>query len=392
MTMAPLGRFRAATFVVVAAASVPAAALAGVLTLQPELTIGAEYSTNPQLRLDGASGGEAALARVGLPLEWTNNVDRWTLTPRARLGVSGGDSALGANAYYLAGAGDLSWELSKLALKAQLSDDSSVVRQPDAGTLTRSDVRQHGVDASVDWSRALTERVTIDVAGSIQNATYGHRTDIGLYDFRVRGVTGEFSRRMSQRISLQIMAGRSRYELPDTNYENVNTYQQAGFFGQISPQWSFKALLGRSRVSARGARRSPTGAAYVASVNRDGERVSLAFSFVRNLQPSGFGVMVQAREVSTRISWGLSERKSLFATARRVTTSDVFGSLTFSERSYDAASAGVLWQVSPYWDVNAEASYTRISIVAGLLDAAANGRGTGALVSAVRHFGRVRLK
>lgn len=373
-------------------ACAPPLATAGVLTLEPELSLGAEFSTNPQLRLDTAASGEAAIAKVGAPMAWDGDTQHWQLAPRARLGVAGGDSSLGTNAYYLAGAGDVRWELSKLAVTAQVADDSSVVRQPDAGTLTRSAVRQHTVDGTFDWTRTLTERTFVDLEGSLQRVSYGKRPDVGLYDFHDEGITGQLSRRLTARVTLQVLAARSVYELPTTSLQTVSTMQQAGLVGQVSELWSCKALIGRTRVSARGTDRSPTGAAYVASLTRDGQRVGMVLSVVRSLQPSGFGVMVAAREASARLSWALSERKALYMTGRRVVTSDVFGSLTFADRSYEALAAGLTWQVSPYWDLRAEANYARVAIAADIFDAAASGFGTGGSISVVRRFGRKLLK
>jgi hypothetical protein len=370
----------------------PTTGTAGVLTIEPELSLGGEYSTNPQLRLDVAKPGEAAVAKIGMPLDWSTDASTWRLAPRGRFAVASGDSGMGAQAGYLVGSGEVRSELSKLTARAQWSDDSSVVRQPDAGTLLRSDVRQRGLDTSIDWTRVLTERTTVDATVGYQRVDYGARPAGTLYDYRVRTGSAQLNRRLSERVSLQVIAGRSRYELPETRLSNVSTFQEVGVQWSLSPLWTVKGLVGRSRASATGQRRAPTGTVYSAGVDRQGQRLALSATVQQSLQPSGFGSTVRSRETSARASWGFTERVSGSLSGRLATTTDVFGELQVSARRYRSAEAGLHWQAAMHWDVDLLASYAQVDLDAGLLYAAAAGRGTGASVSVTRRFGRIHLK
>ncbi len=370
----------------------PRAGLAGVLTLEPEMSLGGEYSTNPALLLDSAKQGEAAVAKIGIPLDWSTDASTWRLAPRGRFGVSGGESGLGARAAYLLGSGEVSSEVSKLTTRAEWSDDSSVLRQPEAGTLLRTDVRQRGLDTSIDWKRVLTERTTFDATVGYQKVDYGVRPVGTLYDYRVRSGSAQLNRNLSERVTLQVISGRSRYELPESNVVNVSTFQEVGLQWSLAPLWSLKGVVGRSRASASGQRRAPTGTVYSAGIDRQGLRLSISANVQQSLQPSGFGSTVRSRESSARASWGFTERLSGYLINRRATTTDVFATLQLSSRRYRAIEAGLHWQAAQLWDVDVLASYTQVDLDASLFYAAAAGRGTGASVSVTRRFGRIRLK
>ena len=172
----------------------------------------------------------------------------------------------------------------------------------------------------------------------------------------------------------------------------MSTFQEVGLQWSLSPLWSFKGLVGRSRASASGQRRAPAGTVYSVGVDRQGQRLALGTNVQQSLQPSGFGSTVRSRETSARASWAFTERVSGHLTGRRATTTDVFGALQLSSRRYRAAEAGIHWQAAELWDVDLLASYTQVDLDAGLLDAAASGRGTGASVSVTRRFGRIHLK
>jgi hypothetical protein len=375
----------------VAASVHPAQSRADTWGATPELSFAGTYSDNPQLRVDTPRAGEAVTLRIGTVLDWKDDTHHLEIAPRGRFGASGGDSALAASAYHLDAAGEMAWELSTLSASAQFGYDSAAVQQPDAGTLIRSDVRVHDAAETLSWRRQLTERTSLEVSAAFQRHAYGRRPEVGLTDFRYRSIDAQFSRRLSERLSLAVIASRSHYEIPERMFRQESTFQQGGIFGSLDPLWSYKVMVGRSRISPVAFGQRSTGTVYVASLSRSGERVSATTSINRSLQPSGFGMMTEARELNARLSWALSERKATYFAWRQVQSGSDFGSLTLASRKYTSLAAGLSWQVAEHWDLGLELNRAHGGLTSSLGGTSALATGTGGAVSVARHFARVRL-
>jgi hypothetical protein len=370
-----------------AGALVHGPAMAGVWTLEPQLSTSAEYESNPQLRATPAYGYSAALL-LGLPASWDDGARHLDVSPSARLAKAGGDYFSKTDAFYLSSTGSVQSERSAWKATAQWSSDSTVLLEPSAGTLTRRDFPRRTAGASADWTTVPSQRATLDVTASDQVVRYSDALAFGLYDYRNLGLTASAAYAVAERYQLQLIAGTSRYEASEVGFRSLSSYLEGGIVGHPATRWSYTALFGVSRAAVDAGPQSPTGSVYQFSLSRTNLTTTLTASASRSLQPSAFGTVVRSTELALQGSWQASERTSLMLAARSARTADVFGTVAFAGQSYASVRAAASWRASELWTLDAALSWQRARLNPG--DILTDGR--GGTVTATRRFGKVAVR
>jgi hypothetical protein len=375
--------------IAVAIALSPALARADAWTTEPVLSVGSEYSTNPTLA-PGGSSGQAAVANADLPFEWRSGIHRVVLEPRVRLGASGGASGLGSDGYYFTGTYGAEWSRLNLSATGATSDDSSVIRQPDAGTLIRLPIRQRSTSAKFAASYELSERDSIEANADVRRQRYGTRPQVGLYDFNYDSAGIRYTRLMTPEHAVLLSADLTHYTLPGYSYSTDSANLSFGMTGVIAQLWQYRLNVGRSRLSTPTSADHPLGSVYTLTADRTSERLHVLFSIVQSLQPSGFGTLVLSRESSVSADWAASERLKTFFTLRRAKSSDAFFTLSLSERRYDSVSSGVEWALTEEWALRGDLGYVN-STYAGFLTTGWTAHALGASIGLTRRFARRSL-
>jgi len=363
---------------------------AGVWTLEPTFSASAEYATNPLLN-DAPDSGSAVIANLGLTTHWDDGAVQLSATPQVRLGEATGSSPIGSNAYYVAALGDVRRERSEWSASYKWADDSSALREPQSGTLVRTNIRERTADAALKWVKSITERTQTTVAVNGQSLDYAASANTGLISYQYGTATADVSRDVSERTQVRVAAVLSRYQLPGSSYREDNTGLQVGVSGRMSPIWSYKLSLGTSRLSASTTTTRPSGANYAATLDHAGSLVSWSAGLTRSVQPSGFGVLVDALEANATARWQATERSSYFVVGRRVQTTSLFSIFTLGARTYESVTVGTFVRATEVWDVNAQVNWQRLSANATPFELPAVGRGFELVVSVARRFGRAKL-
>lgn len=371
----------------VAACAAPGVATGGVWSLEPSLATSLEYSTNPQLRVPIERDGYAAVAQVGLPFAWDGDAVRFEIAPRARLAESGGDSAIGANGYYLAAGARLETERSRLEANADWADDSTGIQQPAAGTLTRRDVPREAFRAGLDGTHRLSPRTELGWNAGYEREDYAPVRGSGLVDYRYLSAVGTAARALTERLRLEFLVGASDYEAPELDYRARSAFAQAGIAGAIDARWRYALRYGYSRVRFADDPGEPSGSVYGATLVRDGERATLELRLSQSIQPSGFGTLARAQEAFGRVGWRWSERLELYGSAQAADTRDAFGANVLADRQWRRVAAGGDWRATPEWTLGARVDWQSERRL-GAIEASA----FGAVASASRRFGRVDLR
>lgn len=376
-----------------ASCCVAAPTFAGVWVLVPAFSASAEYETNPLLRPIGAAAGTAVVANIGLPAQWDDGASHFEIAPRLRLAEATGDSPIGANGYYLSTSMDLKSERSDWSASLRLGDDSSAVREPAAGTLLRTDVRERFTDTTTNWTYALSERAQASLGAEWQSLDYTTpgAAELGLFNYRYGTATAQLSDALTERAELQVVALASHYTVPTDNYGEDNYSLQAGVRGQATLVWTYKAMLGLSRLKDSTSGASTSGDVFLLSVNRTGLQSTWSTSLTKSIQPSGFGTLAEAIEADSTLQWKTSDRLAYTGSLRWVETTNSFSSYTLANRRYLSLSAGGTYRASEIWDVSSTLSWQRSATGPTLFEAPAAGHGYGIVITAERRFGRVKL-
>lgn len=366
--------------------------VAGVVSTEPSVTSSFDYSTNPQLRLDGARSGYALVADASAPTAWEDAVRRLALVPRIRTAATGGDSALGRDAYYMDASLGITGERSRWDVGLGWHDEALATAEPAPGTLTRIDERVEAESAQLAWRRSLTERLSASLDGTWTSTRYhsNHAVDqVLLFGYRNSSYGGTLSEALTERMSADIVVGGSRYSLANGGTTTNSTYMQAGLSGTPAPLWHYSLRYGSSE-SRSGVGGSHTGAVYAANLEHRGERLTLSVAVSQTTQPSGFGVVVSSRDATLNADWAHSERLSFYSALRSGRTENVFQTLSVADRRYLTATAGAVWQWSPVWEVRGEVRWQR-QTSGGFLELSRSAAGSGGSLAVSRHFGRIRL-
>jgi hypothetical protein len=372
------------------AAGVGAPAAAGIWTVEPRFGASAEYASNPQLR-EPAASGYGGFLDLSLPVAYTADAVRVELSPRTRLAAAHGDYYSGQDAYYFGARLVRSSERATLTADARWAEESNATLEPAAGTLTRVDVPRRTTTASVDWSRDLTPRLSLDTRLDADDVAYGDGRRVGLYDYRDAQGSATVSYAFRELHRLQLVTGASRYRYSQLDASNSTAFVQGGLTGQWSPRWSYSLLYGWSRVSRSGSAEHPSGAVYVAKLGRDAPRWQASATVTRSLQPSGFGTIARSTESSVQAMWRLTERQSLSGTLRSARTTDAFRTLALSDRRYRSASVAWQWDASRVWQVSTTLSWQQQDVGSLFVRGASRGSGAGLALAATRRFGVVPL-
>jgi hypothetical protein len=371
-----------------------AAASAGAWSVEPIVAASTEYDTNPLLRPDEARSGSALVANAAVPFAWDDGARHVELKPSARLAHADGDSAIGASGYYLTARADAPGERSDLAATARWGDDSTAIREPAAGTLIRSDLRQSLVDADLGWTYAATERVQARLESSWQSLHFadGSRAlENGLYSYKYATASAEVRGRLTSRTQLEWLTQASRYDVSAALPREYSYSTQLGVVGSLTELWSYEFRYGRSRTEDAGSASRSTGTVYLARLGHRRERLDWSVSMGRSIQPSGFGQLAESQERSGTLRWSLTERLAIDLAARRSDTKSTFYGYDIARRHYQSVSGGAAYEAAPEWTVHAQLSYQQVRVDPTFFEALVSGHGYGISLSVERRFRRSTL-
>jgi hypothetical protein len=371
------------------AIGLPALARADVWTAEPSVSIGGDYSSNPLVVPNGDSGG-AAVVTGNLPLAWNAGVHHLAINPQVRLGASGGASGLGSDGYYLSSGYRAETARLKTTVDINLTDDSSVIRQPDAGTLIRVPIRQYGENGKFSASYDLSELDSVAANLGLTHQRYGSQKSVSLYDFNYDSAGLQYTRLVTEQHAVFISTDVVHYRLPDYGYRTDSVNTSVGLAGVVAQLWQYRLHVGQSRLSTSSSAEHPKGSLYAVQLDRAGERSRLSLSVVQSLQPSGFGTLVLSREATARVDWTASERLKFSLTARRAKTSNEFFTLSLTERRFDSVTVGTEWALTERWNTHVDLTYSS-GTSGGIFSETATGRALGGSVGLIRRFSRLSL-
>jgi hypothetical protein len=368
-------------------------AVAGVVTLEPAFSSSAEYETNPLLRSTQPESGAAIVANVGLPVQWDDGARHAEFAPRARLAKANGDSPIGANGYYLDTLVDVPTERSDLSASLRWGDDSSAIREPAAGTLIRTDLRERVIDAAASWQEALTDRTRGTLGVSWRSLNYAETQKAaayGLYSYRYGTASAQLSDAWTERTRLEMIGQASRYELLGGPTQQYTYSLQAGLAGSLSKIWNYKLLLGESLLAETGGVRD-RGTVYVASIARQGLRSTWSASVTKSIQPSGYGTLLQSVQAAADFHWSATERVEFFVTGRASKDRSSFEAFSLANHTYGSLAVGSSVLASETWTVTGQFNWRQLTSTATDVESATSAHGYQVLLTAERRFGRTRL-
>jgi hypothetical protein len=381
---------------------------AATLSSESSVSLTSEYNSNPYLLNSGASAAEAAAILATLPATYTSDTQSFDLVPSVRLAETHGSTQLLTDYQYLNADWHLSSDRNTYTVGAEWHRDSTFYNVFENAELRGRTLPRLEQSATAAWSRALTERSDLQLAGTYDQVDYDSRSGFRLGNFNYAQASLQYDWSLTERWTSSTAAGYGRYALREQNSTNENRFAQTSLTRALSEQWTASVQIGYSRISASSeallccaiipvaggyalayipVNESSSGGIvdYTLSLERKLERWMLDVSASRSVQPSSLGALLTQDIANARASFAINERLQVGAGVRSsLQSNSLQHSGGVSSARYAAFETDASWQWTEHWTLALQATYAQQRVVS---------QGSGAALSLTlsRQFGRLRL-
>ncbi len=338
---------------------------------QPLIGVIGQYASNPALLPQSASnlaGLPSAQSEtngafvLNLPVNYDLDSFHFAATPNVRYGNSAGYASITSNYFHLDTSAQFANELGSTTISGSRYRDSSLFYA--GGTANGVGVRRDTVSADVNWQRLLTERAQLQLDVNSSKTTFAQSSaqssESNLVDYRYTTASPSASFALSERNTLRIISGVSRYDALDGLTDSKSTSFQLGLDRQLSELWTLKATAGYSKVSDQQKfyysgfylgtiDSTQKSTVYSANLVRQTENLTLNFGVSQGLVPTGYSYLSRQQSVSFIANYTYSERWSFNANLTRQLNSNPVGNDVTIKYDYYNVSAAANWLWTERW-------------------------------------------
>jgi long-subunit fatty acid transport protein len=340
----------------------PAVAPAGVWTVEPKLSLSAEYGSNPDLLVTQPLSESDGAVLAELPTTYTAGGDSFALLPRLRLGTAHSYASYNSNYWYLDAVAAMNHERFQGSVTAGASSDSTLHSGLEALQIGKPNTRRDGREASANGQYAVTERLSVAAGVNWTRALFP--VDSGLDSFDYTAGSLNFQYALTPRLSLTAGAGDGRLHGLAGATDSTTENWTVGAKFQVSQIWNLSLSAGNAReadsyylpMSSTTEARSV--AVYGATLARQSERSTFTVTANRSVQPTGFGVLAVETLASAAESYQASERWTLSASVQWSQSKSRAQPAVIEQRTRVDSELNVVWHWRPQWDVVMRATRT----------------------------------
>ena len=338
-------------------------ASAGPWSIDPQLGVSTDYSTNPDLRTSDPVAEHHIAGIFTVPLHYDVDALDVTLTPSGRVSDSAGYTSLASNFARVNGTVNYATELDTVSVQGGVSRDTSLYETGQVAYGNGVGVRRDSTTAAADWLHYATERLQFEFNTGWSRVLYDQPADTtNLVDYRYYSANPTLIYAISERDSVKLLYGLGRYDSVNGETVSNSSNLQLGIVRQLSEIWTLTANVGYSRAKTQekyffyqfylGTLESDqNGTVYAANLTRKGEQFNVTGAVSRSLQPFGSYGLSRVDSYSVSASYTLSERWVFSALAGWVQEYDPTQTTADIEVHYLNARLKVSWQATPRWIV-----------------------------------------
>jgi hypothetical protein len=216
----------------------------------------------------------------------------------------------------------------------------------------------------------LTERMSLQLDYRFLDASYENGRSLGLVNYQVNGGSSKLSYNLRERSQVQITGDLVNFVAPDI--DQTWTYYGAGL--GLSHNFSkslIAAVSGGVRfinttqgLSGGSLSQNDMVWVYYASIKKEFERSTILLDGSSEVNPSGFGRLIQTDRVGGVISHNFTEdlSASLNGGFYFVSTIATVGGQAFAETRYTTVSPKLSWKFAQWWNLDVGYSYAERAI------------------------------
>jgi hypothetical protein len=378
----------------------PGWAAAGSWTIEPKLSLQADYATNPSLTLGTPLSEYGAAVLAELPTTYTAGSDSFALLPRIRLGDAHTYASFNSNYWYLDAVATMNHERVQANLTAGASSDSTLNSGLESAQIGKPNTKRDGREAAANWQYVLSERSNVALNANWTRALFEPSSGVQSYDYWTAGTTYQYTFTPRLGGSLGVSAGYFRLLTGATTGETINV--PLGLKYQLNPLWNVSLTAGASRARNNFSqqvlvptippmavqytvRQSSSAPIFSAALQRTGERSTLLFAADRVVQPTGFGTLSVQEDASVSGSYQPTERWAVSGSTHWLQARDPYANGTHDTRRRFDVEGDLVWHWRPVWDVTLRLVRTNFRYQYLQTDEATNS--TGVYLLLTRIFG-----
>ncbi|MCP3670183.1 MAG: hypothetical protein GY814_07070 [Gammaproteobacteria bacterium] len=214
------------------------------------------------------------------------------------------------------------------------------------------------------WSRALTERTSLQLGGDYTDVVYEDAELTGLSDYTNKSIYASMQHSLSERTMLQAVASKSLYSSDSTEFDSTSV--QVGFDYRLSETFSVDLLLGPKYIkseyvgSSGKESSSDVGRLIDIGFRKEFELTTVNGSIATSESAGGGGKMTRSTSLNLSLQHKLSAR-STFNLSGTTQQNEAGGGSDDSslDRTYFSVEPKLSWKASPWWTVTGSYRYRR---------------------------------
>jgi hypothetical protein len=223
---------------------------------------------------------------------------------------------------------------------------------------------------SPSWTHSLTERLSVQAGYQYANATYENGLSLGLVDYTTQGGSGNLSYKLTEYDQVQVIGTYTTFGAPQ-----ANDLQSQIYGGMLSLSHEFSETMTASvsagprfvtstTVASGGStiHGSQTVGVGAVTLRKNWDDAFFKIEAGREINPSGFGFLLQTDRFGVTLSKDLSERlttsvNAMVLLASSIATTD--GSSSLPESRYVNVTPHLAWKITQWWAVDVSYTYGR---------------------------------
>ena len=235
--------------------------------------------------------------------------------------------------------------------------------------------------ASPSWTHNLTERADLVAGYQFADVTYENGLSLGLVNYQTNGGNAGISYQIAEKSQVQLTGIATLFRAPQRNLESKIFGFQTSLNHEFSETFSVKLQAGPRFITSDEQSGPQNLSAHSvvwvanATIRKQLERTTVTLEASRDINPSGFGLLIETDRIGMTVGQQLTENLSASITGQAIVataTATVGPVAPFPQQRYISAQPKLTWKINDWWGAEASYSYGRRDVDSLNVTAVAN--------------------
>lgn len=221
--------------------------------------------------------------------------------------------------------------------------------------------------ANPSWTRALTEKLSVQGGYQFADASYDNGFRLGLIDYQVHGGNGAVLYDLTERDQVQFTGHYVTFSAPDARLRSAYYGATASMTHSFSESATGTVSGGPRQVSTSqfGLKDSELVWLFAANLRAQGERSSLQLDVSRDINPSGLGLLIRTDRAAVTVSNDVTETLTASISGQVLLASGIATkgfTVGFPDQRYVSATPKITWRMTDWWTLTVSYTYAQLDI------------------------------